>query len=112
VEDAVLEGDVWGNPFLYQLKNRARIYMADQGDGNHFAYIGEMEVTPDLLAVLRPTGHAELAGNLALCVSKTLRVLVTHHASRSIGAHLYKCGQNAAEKDTAKVAEGMPKASA
>jgi len=112
VEDAVLDEDVWDNPFLHQLRNRARMHMADQGDGNHFAYIGEMEVTPEFLAVLRLTGHADLAENLAPSVSKTLRVLVTHHGSRSIGAHLYKRGQNAAEKHTAKVAEGIPKASA
>ena len=112
VDDAVLDEDVWDNPFLHQLKNRARMHMADQGDGNHFAYIGEMEVTPEFLALLRLTRHTELAENLAPSVSKTLRVLVTHHGSRSIGAHLYKRGQNAAEKHTAKVAEGIPKASA
>lgn len=112
VDDAVIDEDVWNNPFLHQLKNRARMHMADQGDGNHFAYIGEMEVTPGFLAVLRLTGHADLAENLAPSVSKTLRVLVTHHGSRSIGAHLFKRGQNAAEKHTAKVAEGIPKASA
>ena len=112
VPDDVLGEDVWGNPFLKGLENRARMHMADQGDGNHFAYIGEMEITSAFLAVLRLTGHTELAENLAPSVSKTLRVLVTHHGSRSIGAHLYKRGQNAAEKHTAKVAEGIPKASA
>lgn len=112
VHDEVLDEDVWENPFLKGLDNRARMHMADQGDGNHFAYIGEMEVTAEFLAVLRLTGHADLAEKFADSVSKTLRVLVTHHGSRSIGAHLYKRGQNAAEKHTAKVAEGIPKASA
>lgn len=112
VDDAVLDEDVWNNPFLKGLENRARMHMADQGDGNHFAYIGEMGVTPEFLAMLRLTGHAELAENLGPSVSKTLRVLVTHHGSRGIGAHLYKRGQNAAEKHTAKVAEGIPKAAA
>jgi len=112
VHDDVLDEDVWENPFLKGLRNRARMHMADQGDGNHFAYIGEMEITPVFLAVLRLTGHVDFAEDLAPSVSKTLRVLVTHHGSRSIGAHLYKRGQNAAEKHTAKVAEGIPKASA
>ena len=112
VHDPVMDEDVWENPFLKGLENRARMHMADQGDGNHFAYIGEMEVTPEFLALLRLTGHAELAENLAPSVSKSLRVLVTHHGSRSIGAHLYRRGQIAAEKHTAKVAEGIPKASA
>ncbi|MDP4625219.1 MAG: RtcB family protein [Akkermansiaceae bacterium] len=112
VYDQVLDEEVWENPFLKGLQNRARMHMADQGDGNHFAYIGEMEVTPEFLAVLRLTGYADLAANFASHVSKKLRVLVTHHGSRSIGAHLYKRGQNAAEKHTAKVAEGIPKASA
>ncbi len=112
VDDSVLDEDVWGNPFLKGLEKRARMHMADQGDGNHFAYIGEMEITPEFLAVLRLTGHTDLAGNLAPSVSKTLRVLVTHHGSRGLGAHLYKRGQKAAEKHTAKVAEGIPNASA
>ncbi|MFK7850219.1 MAG: RtcB family protein, partial [Akkermansiaceae bacterium] len=112
VDDEVSEEDVWGNPFLKGLEHRARMHMADQGDGNHFAYIGETEITSDFLAVLRLTGHMELAESLDSSLSKKLRVLVTHHGSRSLGAHLYKRGQNAAEKHTAKVAEGIPKASA
>ncbi|MGJ8633381.1 MAG: RtcB family protein, partial [Luteolibacter sp.] len=112
VEDPVLEEDVWENPFLKGLKHKASIHLADQGDGNHFAYIGEMEVTPEFIALLRLTGHADLAERFVKSVSKTLRVLVTHHGSRSIGANLYKRGQIAAEKHTAKVAEGIPKASA
>lgn len=112
VEDDVTGEDVWLNPFLKGLENRARMHMADQGDGNHFAYIGEMEVTLAFLAVLRLTGHADLAESLTASAGKTLRVLVTHHGSRGLGAHLYKRGQIAAEKHTAKVAEGIPSASA
>ncbi len=112
VEDSVTAEDVWDNPFLKGLENRARMHMADQGDGNHFAYIGEMEVTPAFVAVLRLTGHVEFAESLAASVGKILRVVVTHHGSRSIGAHLFKRGQIAAEKHTAKVAEDIPKASA
>lgn len=112
VDDEVLDEDVWSNSFLIGLENRARMHMADQGDGNHFAYIGEMEITPEFLASLRLAEHGQLAENLAPSVTKTLRVLVTHHGSRSIGAHLFKRGQNAAEKHTAKVATGIPNASA
>ncbi len=112
VGDEVLDEDVWENPFLNGLQNRARMHMADQGDGNHFAYIGEMEIKAEFLAVLRITGHVELATSLAASEGKTLRVLVTHHGSRSLGAHLYKRGQNAAEKHTARVANGIPSASA
>jgi len=112
VADAVTDEDVWQNPFLKGLEGRARMHMADQGDGNHFAYLGEMEIAPALLAVLRLGGHPDLAERLTASAGKTLRVLVTHQGSRSIGAHLFKRGQIAAEKHTAKVAEGIPKASA
>ncbi|RYD26978.1 MAG: RtcB family protein, partial [Verrucomicrobiaceae bacterium] len=37
-------------------------------------------------------------------------VLVTHHGSRGLGAHVYKRGQKAAEKQTAKTAAGIPTA--
>lgn len=115
VHDAVLDEDVWENPFLKGLENRAAMHIADQGDGNHFAFIGEMTVTPGLLSMLRLTGHHELAEKLAARSPEAppnLRVLVTHHGSRSIGAHLYKRGQIAAEKHTNKIAQGIPKAAA
>ena len=115
IHDAVLDEDVWENPFLKGLENRARIHLADQGDGNHFAYIGEMEVTPAFIGMLKLTGHVDLAQRLEpaiQCEVRKLRVLVTHHGSRSIGAHLYKRGQIAAEKHTARVAKGIPKAAA
>ena len=113
VHDPVLDEDVWGNPFLKGLESRAGMHIADQGDGNHFAYIGEMEVTPALIGVLKLTGYAELAESLEAkdpCASRTVRVLVTHHGSRSIGANVFKRGQIAAEKHTAKVAKDIPKA--
>jgi len=115
IHDPVLDEDVWNNPFLKGLENRARMHLADQGDGNHFAYLGEMTVTPGFIGILKLTGHVDLAERLEPadpCESRKLRVLVTHHGSRSIGAHLYKRGQIAAEKHTAKVAEGIPKAAA
>ncbi len=113
VHDPVLDEDVWGNPFLKGLQIRAGMHIADQGDGNHFAYIGEMKVTPALIGVLKITGYTELAESLESadpCASRTVRVLVTHHGSRSIGANVFKRGQIAAEKHTAKVARDIPKA--
>ncbi|MFD2255728.1 RtcB family protein [Luteolibacter algae] len=115
VPDPVLDEDVWENPFLKGLKNRARMQIADQGDGNHFAYIGEMVINAELIALLRLTGYANLAESFSLrdpCAPREVRVLVTHHGSRSLGAHVYKRGQIAAEKQTARVAEGIPKAAA
>src|SRR5690606_26584923 len=38
VDDPVHEEDVWDNPFLIGLKDRTKLHMADQGDGNHFDY--------------------------------------------------------------------------
>ena len=115
VHDPVLDEDVWNNPFLKGLENRAGMHLADQGDGNHFAYIGEMEVTPGLIGLLKVTGYVDLAGSLESknpCASRTVRVLVTHHGSRSIGANVFKRGQIAAEKHTARVAKDIPKAAA
>lgn len=112
VHDPVLDENVWANPFLKGLQNRAGMHLADQGDGNHFAYIGEMKVTPAFLAILRLTGHAEFAGSLATSDGKSVRVLVTHHGSRSMGATVFKRGQIAAEKHTAKVAKDIPQAAA
>lgn len=37
-------------------------------------------------------------------------VLVTHHGSRGLGAHVYKRGKKCAEKQTAKIASGIPDA--
>ncbi len=111
VDDAVHDEDVWKNPFLTGLRDRARFHMADQGDGNHFAYLGEVTVSPEMTAILRLTGHTDLAGSLE-AAGGSLRVLVTHHGSRGLGAHVYKRGQIAALKHTAKQAHGIPDAAA
>jgi len=120
VHHPVLDEEVWDNPFLQGLKEKAKIHMADQGDGNHFAFLGEIEVGADLVERLRAAGYAELAAQLlpedssagASKTSRRLRVLVTHHGSRGLGAAVYKRGQNAALRETKKVAEGIPKAAA
>jgi RNA-splicing ligase RtcB len=114
VEHEVNEEDVWDNPFLSGLKDYGRIHIADQGDGNHFAFLGEVEVTAALTAKLKLAGYDELAEQLAAKDGEfgKLRVLVTHHGSRGLGAHVFKRGQKAALKATDKVARGIPKAAA
>lgn len=133
VEHSVNDEDVWSNPFLSGLRDYGRIHMADQGDGNHFSFLGEVAITPELIGKLRLAGYGELAdelsgdsfdedGGLPLEASGTdcrkmrqpltLRVLVTHHGSRGLGAHLFKRGQKAALKQTDKAARGIPSAAA
>ena len=111
VPDPVHDEDVWDNPFLKGLRERAKLHMADQGDGNHFAYLGECEIGEDMCATLRLAGHLELASALGP-PGRRLRVLVTHHGSRGLGAHVFKRGQIAALKHTAKTAAGIPDAAA
>ena len=109
VYDPVLDEDVWNNRFLYGMRDRAHAHLADQGDGNHFAYMGEVDVTPAMLAVLFMTRHHELANSL---LPKKYRVLVTHHGSRSLGAHVYKRGQAVALKHVARKGQHIPDAAA
>jgi RNA-splicing ligase RtcB len=109
VYDPVLDEDVWSNRFLSGMRDRAHAHLADQGDGNHFAYLGEVEVTLEMLAVLRLTRHHELADSLS---PKKYRVLVTHHGSRSLGAHVYKRGQAVALKHVARKGQHIPPAAA
>ncbi|MDP0491577.1 MAG: RtcB family protein [Verrucomicrobiota bacterium JB023] len=114
VDHPVNDEDVWDNPFLSGLKDYGRVHMADQGDGNHFAYLGEVEVSDALLTRLRLAGHEDLAAALRGVPEEvtTLRVLVTHHGSRGLGAHVFKRGHKAALKATQKVARGIPEAAA
>lgn len=112
----VLDEDVWDNKFLTGLYDWAKVHIADQGDGNHFAYIGEVDVTPALAARLLQAGQPGLAGKLEQALdgkeSVALRVLVTHHGSRGLGAKLYRRGQAAAVKHCARVANHVPNAAA
>lgn len=103
----VLQEDVWENPFLQGLERHASMHLADQGDGNHFAWLGEVEFTEAQLDQLSTSGHTELATSLRPANTRW-KVLVTHHGSRGLGAHVFKRGQKAAEKQTAKIAAGMP----
>jgi tRNA-splicing ligase RtcB (3'-phosphate/5'-hydroxy nucleic acid ligase) len=112
VDDPVHDEDVWSNPFLSGLRDRTRLHMADQGDGNHFAYLGEITVSTEMLAALRLTRHDALAASLGNTPGRKFRVLVTHHGSRGLGAHVFKRGQIAALKHTAKQLDGVPEAAA
>ncbi|MDO6964617.1 RtcB family protein [Rhizobium alvei] len=61
------------NPFLTDVIAVAIEHFATQGDGNHFAYVGQM----------KSTGEA---------------ALVTHHGSRAPGARLYDKGMKTANR--------------
>lgn len=59
--------------FLRDHGDLARRHFATQGDGNHFAYVGESKATGET-------------------------VLVTHHGSRGLGARLYSAGMKLADR--------------
>lgn len=61
------------NPYLKGTISIAQDHLGTQGDGNHFAFVGNLE----------STGQT---------------VLVTHHGSRAVGARLYATGMKMAEK--------------
>ncbi|MFN0126687.1 MAG: RtcB family protein [Verrucomicrobiales bacterium] len=103
----VLKEDVWNNPILQGLERHAAMHLADQGDGNHFAWLGTVTFTPAQVRTLAAAGHADLAQKLGN-TDEPWQVLVTHHGSRGLGAHVFKRGQKLAEKHTAKIAAGMP----
>jgi tRNA-splicing ligase RtcB (3'-phosphate/5'-hydroxy nucleic acid ligase) len=94
------------NPFLTQLVGRAKAQLCDQGDGNHFAYLGVLAVTPALVSKLRASGQAALAATLD--GRATVDIIVTHHGSRDLGAQVYKRGLAEAVKHTATVSPDTP----
>lgn len=105
----VIDENVWNNPFLSGLQSYAKVHMADQGDGNHFAYLGV--INPKVMSgKLSAAGYDELAVKLSK-VDQCF-VFVTHHGSRGLGAQVYKRGLAAAVGYTAKVAKNIPKAAA
>ncbi len=110
VPHPVLKEDIWDNAFLQGLQRHAAMHMADQGDGNHFAYIGRLSITPAFLEHLENSGHQQHA--LALRDKAECFVLVTHHGSRGLGAHVYARGQKAALAHMKRVTEGIPDAAA
>lgn len=111
VHHPVLEEDVWENRFLTGLQRHAAMHMADQGDGNHFAWIGRVTLSAEQLTQLEAAGYTEHAERLRpedAGGTADYHVLVTHHGSRGLGAHVYKRGQKAAEEHTRRVAEHVP----
>lgn len=112
VPHPVVDEEVWGNPFLTGLQESARIHIADQGDGNHFAYLGRVEFGADQLSRLEAAGKIELAAAMRSASVSGDRfdglALVTHHGSRGLGAKVYARGQKAAAKHTHRVARDIP----
>ena len=118
----VLEETVWSNPFLRGLEEHAAMHLADQGDGNHFAFLGRIRVTRAFVKALSDAGHDVIARQLqdeaggAAALGDTdgvtFHTLVTHHGSRGLGAQVYKRGHKAALKETQRIAKGIPKAAA
>ncbi len=102
----VIDEQVWMNPFLKGLQPKAASHIADQGDGNHFAFIGEISITRELITSLTENGYSELASQLS--ERDHWHVIVTHHGSRSIGATLYTRGLEAAIKHTRTHATDIP----
>lgn len=120
VDHPVLHESVWSNPFLTGLEEHAARHLADQGDGNHFAYLGKLRVTKAFIESLSSAGHDEIARALHDAVPGTLDekdgftfyTLVTHHGSRGLGAQLYKRGHKAAIRETNRIATSIPAAAA
>ena len=108
VHHPVIDEPVWDNPFLNGLQSYAIRHMADQGDGNHFAYIGRVSHASALAAKLADKNHVSIASQLHGV--EEAWVLVTHHGSRGLGANLYKRGIDAAIRNTKMAAKNIPTA--
>ncbi|MDB9741847.1 RtcB family protein [Akkermansiaceae bacterium] len=107
IED-ILNEEVWSNPFLKGLEKKAKYHLADQGDGNHFAYLGEVTITNKLIEeLIKSDSTAEQLRDFS---NQTLKVLVTHHGSRGLGATVYTRGMDAALKQTRKKNPDLPEA--
>lgn len=106
----VLDEAVWDNPFLQGLEQSARMHMADQGDGNHFAFLGRIRMDDAASAKLRQAGHGRIPD--ALGGAEDCLVLVTHHGSRGLGAKLYARGQKEALAQMKRHTSGVPDAAA
>ena len=106
----VLEEKVWRNPFLSQLEPVAKAHLGDQGDGNHFAFIGTLRLSTEERAAWIEAGYGEWMA--ALQEESTYHALVTHHGSRALGAQVYKRGLHAAVAATKRVAHDIPSSAA
>ncbi|MEZ5430127.1 MAG: RtcB family protein [Verrucomicrobiales bacterium] len=114
VRHPVTDEAVWQNKFLQGLQEHAEKHLADQGDGNHFAYLGKLDLGKSFLTALEQAGHEEIVRPLleASRTRKEAYVLVTHHGSRGLGAQVYQRGHQAAIEETERIASGIPKAAA
>lgn len=112
VDHPVLHETVWSNPFLRGLEEHAAKHIADQGDGNHFAYLGKIRVTRAFVKALGDAGHDAIARSLHDAAGEEFSVLVTHHGSRGLGAQVFARGHKAAMRETGKIADGIPDAAA
>lgn len=110
VEHPVNHENVWENPFLRGLREDALKHMADQGDGNHFAFLGRLRLPEKGALQLREAGHGELA--TALRAGDECLALVTHHGSRGLGAKVFARGLKAALEHVKRHARGIPDAAA
>lgn len=95
------------NLFLKDLTTFGKKHLADQGDGNHFAYLGRWKIEDGTENKLRKEGYGEIADSLT---GRThVKALVTHHGSRGLGAQVYKRGMKTATKMTDQIAKGISK---
>ncbi|MFM9938618.1 MAG: RtcB family protein [Hyphomicrobiaceae bacterium] len=107
VEDPITdEIEATRNPFLRGLDGPAKSQLCDQGDGNHFVFLGALAVTPAMLTTLRASGQSALVD--AIGTRSSVDMLVTHHGSRGLGAEVYKRGLLAALGHTQAVSPDIP----
>ena len=96
------------NIFLKGNEKEAYAYMADQGDGNHFSYIGQVYVSQKFVDELVKNGYV-LGSHLQRFIGKKVYALVSHHGSRGLGSKVYKRGMKEAEKYCKKICKNVPK---
>lgn len=105
----VLDEPVWDNPFLRDLRSRARDFMRTQGDGNRFAYVSRIQFTEAQRAALEAAGFTEPSDWIVRREGR-FNVLVTHHGSRGLGADLCERGQVGARRWCDENAKDIPDA--
>ena len=94
------------NYFLQGMYEVARGHLADQGDGNHFAYVGELEADETLIEKMKDNGYEKTAGVLKR--KGKVKALVTHHGSRGLGVRVYKRGMHTAKMMTHRISPETP----
>lgn len=110
IHHPVLEEKVWRNPFLAGLQSLAKAHLGDQGDGNHFAFLGRLRLDANDRSAWAAAGYAEWMA--ALRDDTSYLALVTHHGSRVLGAQVYKQGLRSAIAHTKRVAAHIPSSAA